>query len=75
MFPCVIISTQARVNICVCAVLTGQIVLTYHVSETGSVYFRCTNGDFYAALGSSMSLALLVWVGGGLLTRVLYFFC
>ena len=36
--------------------------------------FRCTNGDFYVALGSSMSLALLVWVGGGLLKRVLYFF-
>ena len=31
--------------------------------------FRCTNGDFYVALG----LALLVWVGG-LLKRVLYFF-
>ena len=27
--------------------------------------FRCTNGDFYVALGSSMRLALLVWVGGG----------
>ena len=26
------------------------------------------------ALGSSMGLALLVWVGGGLLKRVLYFF-
>ena len=36
--------------------------------------FRCTNGDFYAALGSSMGLALLVWVGGGLLKRVSYFF-
>ena len=24
--------------------------------------FRCTNGDFYVALGSSMDLALLVWV-------------
>ena len=35
--------------------------------------FRCTNGDFYVALGSSMGLALLVWVGGGLLKRVLYF--
>ena len=33
-----------------------------------------TNGDFYVALGSSMCLALLVWVGGGLLKRVLYFF-
>ena len=37
-------------------------------------YFRCTNGDFYVALGSSMGLALLVWVGGGLLKRILYFF-
>ena len=36
--------------------------------------FRCTNGDFYVALGSSMGLELLVWVGGGLLKRVLYFF-
>ena len=36
--------------------------------------FRCTNENFYVALGSSMSLALLVWVGGGLLKRVLYFF-
>ena len=27
--------------------------------------FRCTNDDFYVALGSSMGLALLVWVGGG----------
>ena len=25
--------------------------------------FRYTNGDFYVALGSSMGLALLVWVG------------
>ena len=40
MFPCVIISTRARVNICVCAVLTGQIVLTYHVSEAGSEYLH-----------------------------------
>ena len=36
--------------------------------------FRCANGYFYVALGSSMGLALLVWVGGGLLKRVLYFF-
>ena len=28
----------------------------------------------YVALSSSMSLALLVWVGGGLLKRVVYFF-
>ena len=33
--------------------------------------FRCADGDFYVALGSSMSL---VWVGGGLLKRVLYYF-
>ena len=37
-----------------------------------SFSFRCTDGDFYVALGSSMGLALLVWVGGGLL--ILYFF-
>ena len=36
--------------------------------------FRCTNGGFYVALGSSRGLALLVWVVGGLLKRVLYFF-
>ena len=36
--------------------------------------FMCTNGDFYVALGSSMSLTLLVWEGGGLLKRVLYLF-
>ena len=35
---------------------------------------RCTSGDFYVALGSNMSLALLVWVGGCLLKRFLYFF-
>ena len=34
--------------------------------------FRCTNGDFYVVLSSSMGLALLVWVGSGLLERVLY---
>ena len=33
-----------------------------------------TKGDLYVALGSSMGLALLVWVGGDLLKRVLYFF-
>ena len=38
------------------------------------ITFKYTNGDFYVALGSSMCLALLVWVGGGLLERVLYFF-
>ena len=41
---------------------------------TKQIAFRCTNGDFYVALGSSRGLALLVWVGGGLLKRVLYFF-
>ena len=29
-----------------------------------SATFRCANEDFYVALGSSMGLALLVWVGG-----------
>ena len=32
------------------------------------------HGDFYVALGSSKGLALSVWVGGGLLKQVLYFF-
>ena len=36
--------------------------------------FRCINGDFYVALGSSMGLVLSVWEGGGLLKRVLSFF-
>ena len=36
--------------------------------------FKWINGDFYVALGSSMGLTLLVWVGGGLLKRVLYIF-
>ena len=36
-----------------------------------SFSFRCTNGNFYVALGSSMGLALLVWVGGALLKQVL----
>ena len=44
------------------------------VVETVLDAFRCTNEGFYVALGSSMSLALLVWRGGGLLKRVLYFF-
>ena len=35
---------------------------------------ECINGDFYVALGYSIGLALLVWIGGGLLKRVLYFF-
>ena len=38
------------------------------------ITYRCINGDFYVVLGSSRSLALFVWVGGGLLKRVLYFF-
>ena len=37
-----------------------------------NISFRCTNGDFYVALSSSMGLALLVWVGSGWLKRVLY---
>ena len=28
--------------------------------------FRCTNGYFHVALSSSMGLAFLIWVGGGL---------
>ena len=38
------------------------------------ITFRCTNGDFYVAFGFSMGLALMVWVGDGLLKNVLYFF-
>ena len=38
-----------------------------------AIAFRCTNGDFYVALGSSMGLAFLVWIGGGLLKRVFTF--
>ena len=38
------------------------------------VTFGCANGDFYVTLGSSTGLALLVWVGHGLLKRFLYFF-
>ena len=47
--------------------------LSFH-SPFGILSFRCTNGGFYVALGSSVGLALLVWVGGSLLKRVLYFF-
>ena len=36
------------------------------ISCTEAASFGCTNGDFYVALGSSIGLALLVWVGGGL---------
>ena len=36
------------------------------VVATHTKTFRCTNKDFYVALGSSMGLAVLVWVGGGL---------
>ena len=35
--------------------------------------FRCANEDFYVALGFSMCLTFLVWIGGGPLKRVLYF--
>ena len=38
------------------------------------LHLGALNGEFYVALGSSMGLALLVWVGGGLLKRVSYFF-
>ena len=41
---------------------------------TDSCQFRCANGDCSVALGSSMCLALLVWVGGGLLKWILYYF-
>ena len=42
--------------------------------KTAAFAFRCTNKDFYVALGTSMGSAIMVWVGGGLLKRVLYFF-
>ena len=42
--------------------------------NTSNTSFTCTNGDFYLALGSSTGLALLVWVGGGLLKQVLCYF-
>ena len=48
--------------------------LLYSDINTYIVSFRFANGDFYVALGSSMGLALLVWVGGGLLNRGIYFF-
>ena len=32
----------------------------------------CRYGEFYVALGSSISLALLVWEGGGLLKWILH---
>ena len=51
---------------------TAKTRLTFHFHF--AIPFRCTNGDFYVALGSSRGLALFVWVGGGLLKRVLYFF-
>ena len=38
--------------------------------KTVKTRISCTNGYFYVTLGSSMGLALLVWVGGGLLKRV-----
>ena len=50
------------------------IVFQPHTSVGIAATFRCTNGEFYVALGSSMRLALLVWVGGSLLKRVFYFF-
>ena len=53
-------------------VLFGSYI--FYAYKTLLSTFRCTNGDFYVALGSSTGLALLVWVGGGLLKRVLYFF-
>ena len=49
-------------------------LLSSFVFSLSNYSFRCTNGDFYVALGSSVSLALLVWVGGGLLKLFLFFF-
>ena len=43
------------------------------LAHSMAIAFRCTNGDFYVALGSSMGLAFLVWIGGGLLKRVFTF--
>ena len=37
--------------------------LTSNVGLSYSFPFRCIKGDFYVALGFSMGLALLVWVG------------
>ena len=63
--------------------ISHSIIIIYIISQQMKLWvcwvslgissFRCTNGDFYLALGSSMGLAPLVWVGG-LLKRVLYFF-
>ena len=38
-----------------------------------AILFICSNGELYVALWSSMSLALLVWVGRDLKKRVLQF--
>ena len=60
---------RPKLNACqqvICSVYNTEILVI--------VAFGRTNGDFYVALGSSMGLAVLVWVGGGLLKRVLWFF-
>ena len=57
----------------VCEIVTESYSSSLN-SSAPALSFRCTNGDFYVALGSSMSLTLLVWVGSCLLKRVLYFF-
>ena len=44
------------------------------IITSSRISFRCTNGDFHVALGSSMNLARMVWVGGGRFKEVLYFF-
>ena len=45
-----------------------------HLLVAKNQHLGALNGDFYVALGSSMGLALLIWVGGGLLKQVVYFF-
>ena len=48
--------------------------MVFSYTVCASRAFRCTNGDFYVILRSSMGLALSVWVGCDLLKQVLYFF-
>ena len=64
--------SQQRSNNSDSSYTTAKTRLTFH-SHFG-IPFRCTNEDFYVALGSSRGLALLVWVGCDLLKRVLSFF-
>ena len=46
----------------------------YSLACCQNQHLGALNGDFHVALGSSMGLALLIWVGGGLLKQVVYFF-